>query len=242
MATWRFFSYFSRGMYEVEPLEDLEIKDVIRKVSERMNFKIHGVYVVTPKKSILNVVHVKLAGRFNYIYIIGPLKKFFSIEEITIIMAHEIAHAKKRHVMKLLVTQRLATILTLILSSIFIITFGMLISPHLSMLSFFPFQLILVLLITSLMILFIPTLVVCYFSRKMELEADVEAAKLYGTELCIKVLKKLENLHRKKRKQSRLLTLISTHSPIEKRIKNLKKLVNQSNPGANMQYNVLSSY
>ncbi len=224
MTTWRVLSYFSKRINEVEPLEDPEIKDIIKEVSERMNFKIHGVYVITPKKPILNAVHVKLAGKFNYIYIIGPLKKFFSIEEITVIMAHEIAHAKKKHVMKLIITKKLATILALTLSSAFIITYGTLIAPHLQVSSPSPLQLVLVLLITSLMILFIPMLIVCYFSRKMELEADIEAAKLYGTDLCIKTLKKLESLYNKKTKQPRLLTLMSTHSPIEKRIKNLEKI------------------
>lgn len=224
MVTWRFFTYFSNDIGEVESLEDPEIKDVVREVSQKMNFKIHEVYVVTPKKPILNAVHVKFAGRFNYIYIVGPLKNFFSIEEITIIIAHEIAHAKKKHVMKLLITRKLATILTLALTSIFIMIYGLLISPYLQVSSFSPFQFIFVLLVASLMVLFIPMLIVCYFSRKMELEADIEAAKLYGTDLCIKTLKKLENFYHKKTKRSRLLTLISTHSSLEKRIKNLEKI------------------
>jgi len=41
-----------------------------------MSLKVHGIYIIVPKNSALNVVHVKFSSELNYIYIVGFLKEF----------------------------------------------------------------------------------------------------------------------------------------------------------------------
>ncbi len=77
MFHWRRPLWFLKNAEEIKPLEDPEIKNVVKEISEKMSLKIHGVYIIIPKKPALNAVHVKFSGKLNYIYIIGFLKDFF---------------------------------------------------------------------------------------------------------------------------------------------------------------------
>ena len=166
-------------------------------------------------------MHVKFSGELNYIYIIGFLKDFFLIDEIKVILAHEIAHAKKKHTVKLSIIGKISSALALILSSIIIMYYDSLPFPYAG--SSFPIlQLILTLLTTSLLLLLIPTLVTCYFARKMELEADMEAAKLCGIDICIRTLRKLDSFSRRYATSTRRIPLMSTHLSIEKRVEKLQ--------------------
>jgi len=50
MFHWRRPLWFLKNAEEIKPLEDPEIKNVVKEISEKMSLKIHGVYIIIPKK------------------------------------------------------------------------------------------------------------------------------------------------------------------------------------------------
>jgi len=184
-----------RIFYKLTPLEDGELKDRVLSLAGETGFRIKGIYSVNASKrsTKLNAFATGF-GKTKTIGLFDTLIEKMTIDEIIAVLAHEIGHAKKRHILKraplsLLVTGILLT------AAYFIITL-----PEASLAFGFAdvniaFGLFIVVLLISplLVLLSIPSNVI---SRKHEYEADTFAKKCSGKEAIESALKKLyqENL------------------------------------------------
>ena len=184
-----------RIFYKLTPLEDGELKDRVISLAGETGFRIKGVYSVNASKRSTKLnAFASGFGKTKTIGLFDTLIEKMTPDEIIAVLAHEIGHAKKRHILKRIPFSLLMTVLILI-AAYFIITL-----PAASQafgfadvnIAFGIF--IMFILISPFMILSgIPLNIL---SRKHEYEADAFAKECSGKEAMESALKKLyqENL------------------------------------------------
>ena len=175
---------------DFEPLEDSDLRQKIREYADKVNFALEGIYVMDgSKRSSKSNSFFTGFGKNKRIALYDTLVDNHSVEELVAVLAHEIGHYKKKHIIKNMGVSILQTGVMFFLLSIFLnsqglydafymteqsvyaglIFFGMLYAPIDMILSVF-MQLI---------------------SRKYEFEADEFASTTYKSEPMIHALKKL---------------------------------------------------
>ena len=185
-----FNSLLMRITYKFTPLEDGTLKDKIVAVSKAENFPVKRVFVVDfSRRSTKSNAFFTGFGRNKTIGIADNLIANFTEDEVLGVVAHEIGHAKGRHILKMAPMQFLmfGAIMTL---AFFVVNshaiaeaFGFVeINPgfglFIVMLLFAPIQ----------MLLGIPMM---FISRINEYEADRYEVKHVGSEVAISAMKKL---------------------------------------------------
>ena len=172
------------------PLEEGDLKKSIYAFSEKAGFTVNNIYVIDgSKRSTKANAYFSGFGAKKRIVLYDTLINDLSIEEIVAVLAHEIGHYKKKHVMINMFVSLLITGITLFLFSLMInnailsealsvsmpsfhiglITFGILYSP-----------------ISEL-----TGILMNYMSRKFEYQADNYAKLKYNGEDLVSSLKKL---------------------------------------------------
>jgi STE24 endopeptidase len=175
---------------DFEPLEDSDLRKKIREYAEKVNFALEGIYVMDgSKRSSKSNAFFTGFGKNKRIALYDTLIDNHSDEELVAVLAHEIGHYKKKHIIKNMAVSIVQTGVMFFLLSIFLnsqglydafymneqsvyaglIFFGMLYAPIDMILSVF-MQLI---------------------SRKYEFEADEFASTTYKKDPMINALKKL---------------------------------------------------
>lgn len=172
------------------PLEDGDLKRAITSYGYEVNFPVDNIYVIDgSKRSTKANAYFSGLGRKKKIILFDTLIKDHSIEELTAVLAHEVGHYKKKHVISGLVSSILQTGIILFIMSMFV--FSPVLSEamgsshtsiHLNLLAFF--------------ILFSPIsmvtgIVMNMISRKHEYQADRYAAETYKADPLKKALIKL---------------------------------------------------
>ncbi|NVO18809.1 MAG: M48 family metallopeptidase [Bacteroidetes bacterium] len=202
LVTWgiiTFFSLVANYFYTIiilplfnklTPLPDGELKDEIGAFVQKVGFKLSSVYVIDgSKRSTRGNAYFSGFGRQKKIVLYDTLIAEHSVQELVAILAHEIGHYKRKHILKGMISSVIQTGLLLLILSYFI---G---NPALSLAlgSEFPsFHLALI----TFAILYSPISIVFglgqnYLSRKHEYEADEFAATFYNAEALQLALKKL---------------------------------------------------
>ncbi len=206
------------------PLEEGELKNAIQRYSEKVGFKISKIYVIDgSKRSTKANAYFSGFGSQKRITLYDTLVNDLNTDEIIAVLAHEVGHYKKNHLLFNIFLSVLLTGLTLYILSIFInspilseslgvdihsfhiglIAFGVLYSP----------------------ISGITSLISNIISRKFEYQADNYAKDTFASEYLISSLKKLS--------KNNLINLTVhpayvfvhySHPTLLSRIKNLKKL------------------
>ena len=172
------------------PLEDGELKDKIRAFADKTGFQLQNVYIIDgSKRSTKANAYFSGFGREKRITLYDTLINDLDNDEIVAVLAHEIGHYKKKHIIVNLIISILVTGLTLWLLSLFIgnpllanalgvdkpsfhiglVAFGILYSP----------------------ISTITGLLMNILSRKFEYQADHFAQSTYNAQDLINALKKL---------------------------------------------------
>ncbi|MGD0581708.1 MAG: M48 family metallopeptidase [Bacteroidales bacterium] len=172
------------------PLEDGALREMIESFATTAGFRIRDIYVIDgSKRSTKANAYFSGFGPKKRIVLYDTLMKEFSNEEIVAVLAHEIGHYRKKHVLKSLVSSVFITGLMLFLFSLVVdnpllsralgaekssfhmglIVFGILYSP------------------LSLVI----GLISNYISRKNEFQADRYVKDNYKPEKLAEALKKL---------------------------------------------------
>jgi len=172
------------------PLEEGPLKDAIQKMSEKAGFKLDNVFVIDgSKRSTKANAYFTGLGSKKRIVLYDTLINDLSIEEITAVLAHEIGHYKKKHVITGTVSGILQAGLTFFLFSLFINNPSLsealnVAEPnfHISLLAFG--------------ILYTPVSMALgifsgIFSRRHEYQADRFAAEYSDAKALISALKKL---------------------------------------------------
>ena len=172
------------------PLEEGGLKEEITKYSNSVGFKLHNIFVIDgSKRSTKANAYFSGFGSQKRITLYDTLINDLETEEIVAVLAHEVGHYKRKHIIFNLISSILLTGFTLFILSLFInspilsealgvsipsfhiglIAFGILYSP----------------------ISEITGLLMNHFSRKFEYQADNYAKETYKGEPLVTSLKKL---------------------------------------------------
>lgn len=172
------------------PLEEGELRTAIKNFADKVGFKLDNIYVINgSKRSTKANAYFTGLGSKKRIVLYDTLINDLSVEEIVAVLAHEIGHNKKRHVVKGLIISLIQTGIVLFIFSLLInspllsqalgvkqpnfhiglVAFGILYSP----------------------VSFVLGIFMNLLSRKNEYEADEFAAINYKPEALASALKKL---------------------------------------------------
>ncbi len=205
------------------PLEAGDLRDKISAYAETVGFKLNKIFVIDgSKRSTKANAYFSGFGNEKRVTLYDTLINDLEDDEIVAVLAHEVGHYKKKHIIFNLVTSILLTGLTLFILSIFIsnpllsqalgvetpsfhiglIAFGLLYSP----------------------ISEITGLIMNWFSRKFEYQADNYAKETYKAEPLITSLKKLsKNSLSNLTPHPAYVFMHYSHPTLLSRIKNLTK-------------------
>lgn len=205
------------------PLEAGSLRDSISKYAKTVGFKLDKIFVIDgSKRSTKANAYFSGFGSEKRVTLYDTLINDLNEEEIVAVLAHEVGHYKKKHIIFNLIASILLTGLTLFILSLFIsnpllskalgveihsfhiglIAFGLLYSP----------------------ISEITGLIMNVFSRKFEYQADNYAKNTYKAEPLITSLKKLsKNSLSNLTPHPAYVFMHYSHPTLIKRIENLKK-------------------
>ena len=191
VATNFFYSRLIVPLFNKQtPLEEGTLKSDIEKYASQVGFRLKNIFVIDgSKRSTKANAYFSGFGSEKRITLYDTLINDLSNEEIVAVLAHEVGHYKRKHIVFNLFSSILLTGVTLYILSLFInipelsqsigvtipsfhvglIAFGILYSP-----------------ISEL-----TGLIMNYFSRKFEYQADAYAKKTYAAAPLISSLKKL---------------------------------------------------
>jgi STE24 endopeptidase len=108
------------------PLEDGELRRAILDFAGRVRFPLEGLYVMDgSKRSSKSNAFFTGFGKFKRIALFDTLIKKHTVPELVAVLAHEIGHYKRRHIVKGIAVSILHTGLLLFLLSQFLSTKGL---------------------------------------------------------------------------------------------------------------------
>ena len=205
------------------PLEDGELKFEIEKYAQKVGFKLDNIFVIDgSKRSTKANAYFSGFGSQKRITLFDTLINDLETEEIVVVLAHEVGHYKRKHIIFNITTSILLTGLTLYILSIFINTpvlseaLGVSIpSFHIGLIAFG----ILYSPISEITGLFIN-----YMSRKFEYQADNYAKETFAAKPLITSLKKLsKNNLSNLTPHPAYVFMHYSHPTLLERVKNLEK-------------------
>jgi len=172
------------------PLEEGELKSSITLFSEKVGFKLHNIFIIDgSKRSTKANAYFSGLGAKKRIVLFDTLVNEMSVNEIVAVLAHEIGHYKKKHVLMMIV-------FSLIQTGIMFFILGFFVNqPELSM-SLGAEHHSIHMALVAFAILYSPLsfifgIFVNILSRKNEYQADSFAAENYDSEALQLALKKL---------------------------------------------------
>jgi len=205
------------------PLEDGELKFEIEKYAQKVGFKLDNIFVIDgSKRSTKANAYFSGFGSQKRITLFDTLINDLETEEIVAVLAHEVGHYKRKHIIFNITTSILLTGLTLYILSIFINTpvlseaLGVSIpSFHIGLIAFG----ILYSPISEITGLFMN-----YMSRKFEYQADNYAKETFAAKPLITSLKKLsKNSLSNLTPHPAYVFMHYSHPTLLERVKNLEK-------------------
>ena len=205
------------------PLEEGSLRDKISDYAQTVGFNLDKIFIIDgSKRSTKANAYFSGFGSEKRVTLYDTLVNDLNEEEIVAVLAHEVGHYKKKHIIFNLIASVLLTGLTLYILSIFIsnpllshalgvsipsfhvglIAFGMLYSPISEVTGF----------------------IMNHFSRKFEYQADDYAKTTYKAEPLITSLKKLsKNSLSNLTPHTAYVWVHYSHPTLLERVKNLKK-------------------
>lgn len=204
------------------PLEDGTLKQKIKSYSQKVGFELKNIFVIDgSKRSTKANAYFSGFGKEKRVTLYDTLIKDLDEDEIVAVLAHEVGHYKRHHIIFNLIASILSTGITLFVLSIFIN------NPEVSLaigVSKFSFHAALI----GFGILYSPIseitgLIMNYFSRKFEYQADDYAKDTFASSPLITALKKLsKNSLSNLTPHPAYVFLHYSHPPLAARIRNLK--------------------
>jgi len=173
------------------PLGDGELKSAIENYVKSQHFKMKGIFKMdASKRSTKSNAFFTGFGKFRRIVLFDTLIKKHTVDELVSILAHEIGHYKKKHILKSMLISIMTTGLMFFLISFFINNEGLFSAFKMQNTSIYASLLFFAFLYAPI------NMVISIFSkilsRKHEYEADTYAVATYGKpDSMISALKKL---------------------------------------------------
>ena len=204
-------------------LEEGDLKDAITKYANSVGFTLNNIFVINgSKRSTKANAYFSGFGNQKRITLYDTLINDLTINEIVAVLAHEVGHYKRKHIIFNLIASLLLTGLSLFLLSLFIQT--PILSKALSV-SIPSFHIGLI----AFGILYSPIseitgIFMNYMSRKFEYQADNYAKETFSSEPLISSLKKLSKNSLSNLTPHFVYVFIHySHPTLFERIKNLKQ-------------------
>ena len=161
------------------PLEDGELRRAIEGYAQSQNFNLSGIFTMDgSKRSTKSNAYFTGFGKFRRIVLFDTLIEGHSVDELLAILAHEMGHFKKKHIIKLTLISIISSGIMFYLLSLFMKNselFAAFKMDHISVYAsivFFGF------LYTPISMFL--SILVNYLSRKFEFEADQYAVDTHG--------------------------------------------------------------
>ena len=207
------------------PLDDGDLKKAIEDYAGSQGFKMKGVFTMdASKRSTRTNAFFTGFGKFRRIVLFDTLIEKHTIEELVSVLAHEMGHYKKRHILKSITISILKTGLMFYVLSLFINNRELFEAFQMQEVSIYASLFFFGLLYTPIeMILSIAGNML---SRKQEYDADIHAVKSYKKPgSMISALKKLsvENLSNLTPHPLKVF-LSYSHPPVLERVRAIQKI------------------
>lgn len=208
---------------KLSPLEDGDLKNALQEFAEKVQFRIDKIFIIDgSKRSTKANAYFSGFGKSKKVVLYDTLLNDLSNDEIAAVLAHEVGHYKKKHIIFNLILSLLLTGFTLFILSLFINNpllakaFGIANSNfHIGVIAF--------------MILYTPISVITgllmnILSRKFEYQADGYAKQFGYADTLISSLKKLSKQSFSNLTPHKLYVFINySHPTLLQRFKNLKQ-------------------
>ncbi len=173
-----------------EPLEEGDLRKMIRDYAAKVNFEMEGIYVMDgSKRSSKSNAFFTGFGKNKRIALFDTLIKNHSDDELVSVLAHEIGHYKKKHIFKSMAIGILQTGVMFLLLSIFLNAEGLYAAFYMEQASVYAGLIFFGLLYAPVEMIL--SIFMQMLSRKHEFEADSYAATTYKGQPMIEALKKL---------------------------------------------------
>ncbi|MCK5188276.1 MAG: M48 family metalloprotease [Deltaproteobacteria bacterium] len=207
------------------PLEDGELKTSIESYAKSQDFKLKGVFKMdASKRSTKSNAFFTGFGKYRRIVLFDTLIKKHTVDELVSILAHEMGHYKKKHILKSIIISIMTTGLMFFILSLFINNEGLFQAFKMENTSIYA-SLFFFAFLYSPINMFI-SILSNILSRKHEYEADTYASETYGKfESMISALKKLTVDNLSNLTPHPLKVFLSySHPPVLERIQSLRKM------------------
>ncbi|MGJ8731755.1 M48 family metallopeptidase [Cellulophaga fucicola] len=206
-----------------KPLENGSLKTKIEEYAKKVGFELQNIFIIDgSKRSTKANAYFSGFGKQKRITLYDTLVKDLDEEEIIAVLAHEVGHYKRRHILFNLTASIILTGLTLYILSIFINNPDISLAIGVSVPSFHA-------ALIGFGILYSPiseitSLIMNYLSRKFEYQADDYAKKTYAHTPLITSLKKLSKTSLSNLTPHPAYVFMNySHPTLLDRINNLKK-------------------
>lgn len=175
---------------DFEPLEEGDLRTKIKTYADSVKFTVEGIYVMDgSKRSSKSNAFFTGFGSNKRIALFDTLINNHTNDELVAVLAHEIGHYKKRHIIKNMATSILQTGVMFLLLSIFLNSAGLYEAFYMQQASVYAGLIFFGMLYAPIdMIL---SVVMQQISRKHEFEADAYASTTFKQEPMVQALKKL---------------------------------------------------
>ncbi|MBM1106673.1 M48 family metallopeptidase [Aurantibacter crassamenti] len=204
------------------PLEEGELKNKINAYAEKVGFELKNIFVIDgSKRSTKANAYFSGFGSEKRVTLYDTLINDLNEDEIVAVLAHEVGHYKRKHIVFNMITSLLLTGLTLFLLSLFVNNPSVSLAIGVSQTSFHA-------ALVGFGILYSPIseltgLVMNYLSRKFEFQADDYAKNTFASKPLITSLKKLsKNSLSNLTPHPAFVFMHYSHPPLIERIRNLR--------------------
>jgi len=205
------------------PLEEGELKQAIQTYAQSQNFKLKGLFKMDgSKRSSKSNAFFTGFGKYRRIVLFDTLIKNHSVDELVSVLAHEMGHYKKKHILRMMTISVLTNGLMFFILSLFINNPGMFAAFRMDNLSIYASLLLFSFFYTPISVIL--SLAGNILSRCHEYQADKYAVVTYKRpEAFILALKKLsvDNLSNLTPHPAKVFISYS-HPPVLDRIKAIK--------------------
>jgi len=207
-----------------EPLEEGELRSAIEEYTEKVNFSLKGLFVMDgSKRSSKSNAFFTGFGKNKRVALFDTLIEKHSVPELVAVLAHEIGHYKKKHIIKGMVTSIIQTGVVFYLLSVFLKAEGLFDAFYMEQMSVYAGLIFFGMLYAPIdMIL---SVFMQIMSRKHEYEADAFAAETTGRpEDMIATLKKLSKDNLSNLTPHPFYVFLNySHPPVLQRIRAIRK-------------------
>ena len=205
-----------------QPLEEGKLKIAIENYARKVGFELQKIFVIDgSKRSTKANAYFSGFGKQKRITLFDTLINDLEEEEIVAVLAHEVGHYKRKHIIFNLCTSLLLTGFTLFVLSLFVNNPELSLAIGVSTPSFHAALIGFVLLYSPISA--ITGLAMNYFSRKFEFQADDYAKETFAAQPLITSLKKLsKNSLSNLTPHPAYVFFHYSHPPLAERIRNLK--------------------